>query len=237
MNRLFIVSDCGGVGRTTVAANLAHALAARGERVRLRDDDPQRALAVHFRSVEPVGADRAQASMIAPPHRPLAPNVDLALESAPDLDARPLGGIRSAAPAHDIEIVDTPSASREARAAADGDYVLCVMTPEARCFRTLPPLLARHADASERGLSRHFVGMINAFEPESALARDTVKLIEDAFGGRLLPSVVLRDASLPEAFAGGLPIAEYAPWSQAADAFGKIADTFIAMRAARHAAA
>ena len=76
MTRLYVVSDCGGVGRTTVAANLAHALAARGERVRLRDEDQQGALAVHFRSLEPPASRSGGGA--TPFHRALATNIELA---------------------------------------------------------------------------------------------------------------------------------------------------------------
>jgi len=259
MTRLFVVSDCGGVGRTTVAANLGHALAARGEVVRLRDVDPQQALAVHFQSLERTESGPVQGSMSGPISRPLATNLSLSLEH--DIEHRPGDGGHDQArlqfessraadrrssvdsePSHTdadtLEIIDTPCAwtAGAARTAAV-DYVLCVITPEARCFRTLPSLLSRYTTTTNNGLIRNFIGVINAHDPDSALARDTLDLIEDALGGRLLRQVVLRDQSLPEAFAVGLPIAEQAPWSQAANAFGQLADTFIAMKTADHVAA
>ena len=241
MTRLYVVSDCGGVGRTTVAANLAHALAARGERVRLRDEDRQNALAVHFRSLRSAPPVRAQAAASGPLYRPLAANIELALDSALDTAVPLRAGAAARVPGEasgPLEIVDTPVGRELPRGSLDeDDYVLAVIAPEARCYRTLPALLERHAEAGASGLARNFIGLVNAHEPESTLSRDTLRLIEAAFGARLLTSTVFRDAALPEAFAAGLPVADYAPWSQAANAFGQLADTFIAMKIAPHAAA
>ena len=250
MTRLYVVSDCGGVGRTTVAANLAHALAARGERVRLRDEDRQGALAVHFRSLEsPLSRSGGG---VTPFHRTLATNIEIA-NTGTD---RPGGNVSGQASAHanarvgghggqhvasptkigiPLEIIDTPVGRTFSEAElGEEDHVLTVIAPEARCYRTLPALLERHASS---GLVRNFVGVVNAHEPESSLARDTLHLVEEALGGRLLTSTVMRDLAVLEAFAAGLPVADYAPWSQAANAFGQMADTFIAMKVVRHAVA
>jgi CO dehydrogenase nickel-insertion accessory protein CooC1 len=48
MKVITVVSAKGGVGKTTLAANLASVLAARGRRVIALDLDPQNALRLHF---------------------------------------------------------------------------------------------------------------------------------------------------------------------------------------------
>ena len=50
MKVITVVSAKGGVGKTTLAANLASVIAARGRRVLALDLDPQNALRLHFRN-------------------------------------------------------------------------------------------------------------------------------------------------------------------------------------------
>ena len=52
-----VISSKGGVGKTTIAANLCTALAARGQQVLAIDLDPQNALRFHIAS-DPHGRSR-----------------------------------------------------------------------------------------------------------------------------------------------------------------------------------
>lgn len=53
MRRIAIINQKGGVGKTTTAANLSHALSMDGARVETIDMDPQGHLAAHFGFIDP----------------------------------------------------------------------------------------------------------------------------------------------------------------------------------------
>lgn len=53
MRRIAIINQKGGVGKTTTAANLSHALAMAGHKVEMLDMDPQGHLAAHLGFVDP----------------------------------------------------------------------------------------------------------------------------------------------------------------------------------------
>lgn len=53
MQRIAVINQKGGVGKTTTAANLSHALALSGSRVQALDMDPQGHLAAHLGFVDP----------------------------------------------------------------------------------------------------------------------------------------------------------------------------------------
>jgi len=84
MRRIAVVNQKGGVGKTTTAANLGHALARKGNRVLLVDLDPQSHLASFFGLVEKVhGVDKVILDD--------APLASLIVELRPRLSILPAG--------------------------------------------------------------------------------------------------------------------------------------------------
>jgi cellulose biosynthesis protein BcsQ len=192
------VSCAGRVGKTTLAAHLCAALAARGARAAAVDLDPKGELR------------RA----LAPEHPCLTPSPDEVLRLRRGALARggrdPKAVAQELAAAHagwEVLVTDTGSEPTPALelAEAAAEVLLLVVTPEA--LNAAPRAMDRMAGGAG-GLPGPFL-LMNGFDNRREDHRSAFAALRGAYGERVLPEPVHYDPAFRERFGG-------APHSQAA---------------------
>lgn len=232
MNRIVIAAHKGGSGKTTVAVNLAGALAQLGMRVLLVDTDPQGAASAAL-GVDPRKPTLYEViSGTAKRHEAIVGTSTPGLAILPsDLD---LAGAEVELPRQerwqqrlsdvltsldefcDIAVIDTPPGlgvlSYIALQAATEVIVVC--PPEYMAFRSLPHLqeMALRANVPVTGIVPTMTTSV------SRHAREVLSQLQDEYPGLLLPSIPRRVA-LQDAALSGLPVTTFEPNSDAARRF------------------
>jgi cellulose synthase operon protein YhjQ len=232
-----ISSPKGGVGKTTIAANLAHALARAGRRVLAIDFDPQNALRLHFG----IPLDDHAGFLAELPRRPDWRTV--ARDVAPGIRLLPHGTVDLrealalvAALERDPALLDTPLASM----LAEPGLLVIADTPPgpSRTLAALVPhaalvLVALLADGasiaqlpqlqSGRFLGRGTLGslfaarlrvVVNEVDAGSRLATEVAASLAQTLGPRLVGAIA-RDHAVAEALACQQLVADYAPTCRA----------------------
>lgn len=211
----------GGVGSSTLAANLAGAFHARGWRVRVLDCDAQHSLAAWASWGEAAQSDAAGC---------LATAVEVVETDSP---AAFRGLVARARESADLVVVDAapgfPVTALEA--ARHADLVLIPAGPS-------PLDLAPAADALEvaescrDGRARPLVRFVPSRNlPRTRLGRDLPETLA-GLGAPVLPGISQRVA-VAESVLLGLAVCEYAPDSDAAREFAALADAVAGLLPAR----
>lgn len=243
-----VISAKGGVGKTTVTANLGTALAQAGHPVLAIDLDPQNALRFHLaqdRSACETGlagvlAGRASWTEAMQPGRDgvvLLPFGAIDDEHQIDLERqladRPgwLGETlaRFQLPPDTLVLLDTPPGPSVYLQQALRVAQLAVVTvlPDAGSFATLP-LVDRMVDKYCLGRPDFIasVCLVNQVDAGKRLNRDVTQALRHELGDRLL-GVVHLDQAVCEALANATDVRHYAPYSQAADDFTQCAQQIL----------
>lgn len=248
MKVLAIASAKGGVGKTTVTANLATALSHAGQPVLVADLDPQNALRLHF-GLDPQAIDGlSRATLAGSSWRANCERSDrgVAVMSygvlneddrtlfEEHLAANPawlrehlenLGMVR-----HAIVLIDTPPGPSVylRQALATADMALLVTLPDAASYATLP-MMESLVDSYTDGRDDYqgHLHLINQADATRQLSADVAQVMRGLFGERFVGSVH-RDQSVAEALAYDQSVFDYAQDSQAAADLMEIAKTVLA---------
>jgi cellulose synthase operon protein YhjQ len=232
-----VVSSKGGVGKTTLAANLASVLAAQGRRVIAVDLDPQNALRLHLGvgldSIDGVSratlaGDALSTAMFdgidgisVMPYGALVEDdyrrFEALLERDTDWLARSLTllGLGD----DDVVIVDTPPGTSPytRNALRVAQFALCVVLADAASYAAIPQM-ERLID-TYAGQRADFIGYgytVNQVDQSRQLQKDVLKVLRDSLGGRLFPGVIHADEGISEALACDTTLLHYDPLSQGA---------------------
>lgn len=229
-----LANQKGGVGKTTTAIHLAHGLSIAGNRVALVDLDPQGNATVALQGM-------SEASHVTPPDPSLLPIAErLWLLPAGSLDSGEGRRLDTSAlsslvariePAVDFMVVDSPPRMDEwgwAGVQVSDEVVVPVQT-EFLAMHGLSQMLASLDAAAEafpgkarlRGI---LPTMVDAREP---VAIEVLEDLRRNLGGRMLQSVIFRDATLVEAASFGRSIFAHRPWAKGALCYAELTKELI----------
>lgn len=235
MKVIAVISAKGGVGKTTVCANLAVALSDLGQAVMAVDLDPQNALRLHLgvmpeehvgmAAVEGRYDDLRPACLELPSRVVMLPYGDVSepereafearLAAEPDWLLNELKKLQLAEDA--IVIIDTPPGPsvylRQALSAAN--LALVVTLADAASFATIP--LIESLVATYAASRPDFVGhayAINQVNRTRQLAKDVILTMQGMLGERVV-AMLHQDTSVGEALAYHKTVVEYDPHCQA----------------------
>jgi len=258
MQTLALVNQKGGCGKTTLAVNLAGALAARGERVCLVDLDPQ----AHATMALSIAVDPGELSIAdvllrevslrevlrsAPGGIVLAPAcLELAeFEESAGRTLRPERLLHQALGelGEDFDFVLLDCSPRAdgvltANALRAADVALLVVEMGAFALQGAIKALAIFEELGEALESRFELRVVGTlYDRRSDLARELLIATQARFGARLFDTVVHQSGRLREAAARGLPVQVLDPDSRAVRDFDALATELQRQRDARTAGA
>jgi cellulose synthase operon protein YhjQ len=237
MKAIAVVSAKGGVGKTTLAANIASVIASRHRRVVAIDLDPQNALRLHFGvpidsidglSRATLAADSWRTVMIDGVDDitviPFGAVIDedrrrfeARLDQDPMLVAHMLASL--GLDDDDLVIIDTPPGSsaytRSALCAAT--FALNVVLADAASYAAIPQM--EHMLDAYASPRRDFAGVgyvVNQVDQSRLLQKDVLKVLRQLLGERLFSGVIHDDEGVSEALAYATTLIHYDPLSQAA---------------------
>lgn len=235
----------GGVGKTTTTINLGAALAEAGRRVLVIDFDPQGALSAGL-GVKTHDVTTIYDLLMS---QSLDPVAAIQHSSVPDLDVIPANIDLSAAEVHLInEVARETILSRVLRrVSADYDVILIDCQPSLGLL-TVNALTASHGvlipleleffalrgvallvETIEKVRDRlnpaiELDGIIGTmYDPRTLHSREVLQRVVEAFGDRVLETVIGRTIKFPDASVAGEPIITFAPEHRAAQAYRQLA--------------
>jgi cellulose synthase operon protein YhjQ len=250
MPLICFASPKGGVGKTTLAANVASQLARGGERVVALDVDPQNALRLHFGvglrdtagfthrlAARPdwrtaLRHTPSGAALLSHGATDLVAATTLAAElgRTPALLAEPVRDIL-AQPGAWLVVDTAPGPSSQLSALLPlVDLLVTVLLVDAASISLIPSVESGecYGTAFTAGAGRERMGFVlNQFDPRTRLGPTIADGAARHLGTRLL-GMVYRDESVAEATAAQKLVADYAPTSKAAQDIAAIARTIMA---------
>lgn len=244
-----IVSAKGGVGKTTITANLGVGFAQRGYPVTIVDLDPQNSMQWHLGGLQP--GDESGISRLTAARSKL---MDACYSSQFGVNFVPFGHcgevqrlrfeqlleqqeswlrkkLQAAKLAADtLVLIDTPPGPsvylKQAIHAAD--FLIVVVLADAASYSTLPEmeeLISAYGHRNQANVGSVYI--VNQ-GTRRQLAQDVVALITDRLGERMVPFIVQESPQVEEALAFECPVLEYKPDNPASQSIQKIIDWLVA---------
>lgn len=240
MSVVSLVSMKGGVGKTTITANLAVALAARlgKNRVAVIGLDPCNSLPWHIGSENSDGSTLRQEKGLCFLKSPIADLNAISYMTESGVVCLPFGEasepqrksfektlqhkptwlidlIAQARLDKDyLVLIDTPPGHSvyQQQALSAADFSIAVLLPDAASYATVPSMESSFAQLS---VAKPNVYVVNQYDQRQALAVDTVRLLRHGLGTRLVPILISQDEGVREALALQKTCLQYDPHSQA----------------------
>ncbi len=206
MKSLAIVSQKGGVGKTTLALNLSYSLARSGYRTLLVDTDPQGAIGHSLAGPDHDGSlarivergDHPMSSLLATrlPQFSILPVGQVGPAATPDFFGRLADGtalcrlLNAVASNFDLVVFDTPSGFTGSTIGAlkASNWALSPLQSEPIALRTLPQLLEALAQLREGGCNVALLGVVLCMLQQRN--DDSLAVAEEAWT-RLPPDLVV----------------------------------------------
>lgn len=239
-----VIAAKGGVGKTTVTANLCIALADAGRAVLAIDLDPQNALRFHL--AEDIGAaeagfvdaasgarswtqsmQRGRSGVVLLPFGTIDDEQQVALEGHLAAHPRFLADALASfqLPPDTFVFLDTPPGPSVylQQALRVSNLNVVTVLADAGSFATLP-IVERMVDKYCRTRADFVANtcVVNQVDPSRRLNRDVLQQLRVDLGARLL-GVVHQDQAVCEALASATTVRHYAPHCQAAEDFARCA--------------
>ena len=246
MQLIAVINQKGGVGKTTISANLGHALARQGKRVMLVDLDPQGQLSASLGLFRPPrhGIDEVLLADAGLDDLAVSSREGLRLvpagERLGEVEKLQEGGIDRArllqhalqhrSSRQDYLLLDCPPSSglllANAVMAADtalipvtGDYL--GLNGLAHLLKTLKRFEPFRGNALEQRV------VLSRLNPRRRLAKEVREKLAGHFPNRMLPTAIHEAAVLAECPGAGRTIFEYRPKSRSAADFKALAEDII----------
>ena len=228
MQIIALISGKGGVGKTTLTANIAIALAQREQRVLVLDLDPQNALRLHLGmdAEDHAGLAREgichEAIFASPFEVNFLPFGTIRESELEEFEAALLahphwvrdGLWRLGANSFDFVLIDTPPGPsvylHQALVAAE--RALTVILADAASYATIPGFLALTAQYEG---TQDIRLLINQMPHRSKLGHQVRSALYENYANQLVPITIHRDRSVPEALAYERPVLQYEPGCEA----------------------
>lgn len=244
MQTVAFISGKGGVGKSTLTANIAAGLSLRGKRVLVIDLDPQNSQRLHMGmdpaeiaglSREGVADEAVFDSPFGVKFIPFGRLQDRELTEFEEHLRRQPEWLRSSierldGEAYDFVLIDTPPGStcylQQALQAAQ--LAIVVLLADAASFATVPRIMALIDSLTQDNPSfagRHL--MLNQMPQRSKLAHQVRNALIEHYGSALVPIAVQKDNGVPQALAFERPVLQYEPDCPASHNFLAIADWLI----------
>jgi chromosome partitioning protein len=237
-----VTNQKGGVGKTTTAINVAHALALAGREVLLVDFDPQAnaTSGVGAKEEPPLPQEHYLVSADTPvrckvtrlprlsllPASPALQVVSKILAGAPDKDFRLKRALAAHREVFDYILIDCPPSISlfTSNALVAADAVLIPLQCEYFAMEGLAQMLAvirsirkgANPDLEILGI------LLTMFDADVDINREVLEEIRSHFASEVFDTVITRDVTLTEASSHAKTIFEYAPCSRAAFAYASL---------------
>lgn len=242
-----VLSQKGGVGKTTVAVNLASQLAGPDANVLVVDLDPQGA-ATRWLSTRPTGAglldvfeQRADlADLVCPtslahvaavPASPWLASADRRLAGEVGAELLLRQALGSQTTRWSWIVIDCPPSLGllVVNALAAADLVLVPVEARVLSIASLPPVLATIDRVRERLNAQLRVGgiIVNRVDQRTRLARSVIERLRDRYPALTYQTVIRENVRLAEVPAHEQAIASYAPGSAGALDFAALTHEFL----------